>query len=417
MLSVWMARWRRDAAAQGAVALLALTVLGVFLAGAYRKADRPIGYDVHCFLATARAVRAGGNPYLAELPIPYNYPLFVCTAAVPLTFLPEWLVHAGWFVATVAAWACAAFLLVRRLPASTGLVWDRGLLLPLVGASLLLIGPIQSQSAERPDERLRPSPLRAVLVRLARRSGRPRRLVVGRGRIAQTGSRPVLRAASAATVVGRPRAGLPLDRRPVRGAPRPFPGDRRARRLLVLRPALPIGRAANVCPLRPVAHFYTLHGALSWLAPACKTALAAKVGAALVVLAPLCVVDGRGGGPAAWRRFALLEAYLAAILLLSPLSEPHHLTLLLPCAWVTALRGWRRPDVLCGRSCWNCYPMDFFPSGKSWEGRWNFWPWPGCSQPPSVAPTVRRGRIRGDGEGRISRWERPRRARIVGSRC
>src|SRR5206468_5469499 len=131
MRSARTGRWHDRTAVQVAGVVLGLLLLGFFLVGAYHKANRPGGYDVHCFLATARALGAATDPYALDLPIPYNYPLFAATAAIPLTLLPEALVHGAWFAATLAAWVGVAVLLVGRWPL------DRVPWVPLGLASLL----------------------------------------------------------------------------------------------------------------------------------------------------------------------------------------------------------------------------------------------------------------------------------------
>jgi hypothetical protein len=144
MLSAWIARWRGRRPVQIVAAIFGLAALSICLKETFERAYRSGGYDVHCFLATARAVRVGANPYLLELSIPYNYPLLACTAAIPLTFLPQPIVHAGWFLATLAAWLCAANLLVRRLPPFKVNVWRPELWLPLGIGCLLLFGQMQN---------------------------------------------------------------------------------------------------------------------------------------------------------------------------------------------------------------------------------------------------------------------------------
>lgn len=331
MLSAWMARQRYQPRVQVTVVVVALAVLAFFLAGAYGKARRPGGYDVHCFLAAARAVRAGLDPYLADMPIRYNYPLLPGTAAVPLTFLPEAVVHAGWFLASLAAWLAAAALLVGRWTGDRG----PGLLLPLGCAALLLLGPIQNHLLNGQTDAF--VLLACVLFWTDWHEGRPRRAAwwLGLGvslklvpalffvPLVLRRSWPVLAAACLWVLV-----------------------------LSVALPALFLGtgvlsayghysRALLLAELTTSAHSlqyphcYSLYGALTRLAPAWQTSLGARAAAVLVVLLPLCALEWRASP---WRRLLHLETYLAAILLLAPVSQPHHLTLLLPCAWLTALR-------------------------------------------------------------------------------
>src|SRR5262249_18562390 len=142
MIAACIASLRHRPAVKTAVAWFGVLALGGLFAFVWARAPGPGGYGVHCFLPTARAARAGHNPYLAETSIPYNYPLLACTAAVPLTFLPEPVVHVGWFLATLAAWTAVAFLLVNRLRPVTGIGWDGGLLLPFVLAVVLIYGAV-----------------------------------------------------------------------------------------------------------------------------------------------------------------------------------------------------------------------------------------------------------------------------------
>lgn len=364
MLSAWMSRQRHRPAVQTAVVLAALATAAVFLACAYQKAGRPGGYDVHCYLATARAVRAGDNPYLVDLPIPYNYPLFACTAAVPLTFLPEWFLHGAWFVAALAAWAVAAYQLVRRLPPEAGACWDSKLLLPLLGSSLLLIGAVQNHLLNGQTDAL--ILLLCVLFWFDWREGRGGRAAFWLGLGVSIKLVPALFL-------------VPLLLRRSWGVV-----ALTCLWVVVLCVALPAlflgadvldayayyGRHFLLAELQTSVHsdlfphIYTLHGALSWLAPACRTSLTAKAAAALAVVGPLGEAAWRGDGGSPWRRFALLEAHLAGILLLSPLSEPHHLTLLLPCAWLTALRWLAAPRRRLWTELLELAPYALFPLWK-----------------------------------------------------
>jgi hypothetical protein len=372
MLSAWIARWRRHRGVQIAVAVVGLAISGIFLKATFDKAYRPGGYDVHCFLATARAVRAGGNPYLVELPIPYNYPLLACTAAVPLTFLPEPIVHAGWFLAPLAAWACAAGLLMRRLPPFAGNVCRPEMWLPLAFGSLLLFGPIQNHLLNGQTGAF--VLLLSVLFWIDWNEGH--------------GGRAALWLALGVSLKLVPALFfLPLLMRrswSVLGLTCVW--------IVVLSVALPaLFLGAGVLPayeyyartfllaelhgpphVDPFGHCYTLYGTLAWLIPAWKTSLTAKIGAALLVVFPLCTLEWRGVASSAWRRFALLEAYLAAILLLTPMSETHHLTLLLPSAWLMTLRWTTVPRRPLWAELLDLAPFFLFPLWKVLGGPLEF---------------------------------------------
>jgi hypothetical protein len=372
MLSAWMADWRRRRPVQIAVAVVGLAILGLYLKETFNKAYRPGGYDVHCFLATARAVRAGGNPYRLDLPIPYNYPLFACTAAVPLTFLPESIVHAGWFLATLAAWVCAANLLVRRLSPSAGNVWRPEWWLPLGFAGLLLFGPIQNHLLNGQTGAF--VLLLCLLFWIDWHGGRGGCAAFWLGMGVSLKLVPALFFVPLVmrrswSVLGLTCVWIVI--------------------LSVALPALFLGtgvvpayeyyaRTFLFCELHgpahsdPFGHCYTIYGTLTQLVPAWKTSLTAKAAAALLVLFPLCALEWQGATSSTGRRFALLETYLAAILLLTPLSETHHLTLLLPCAGLMTLRWTADPHRPLWAELVDLTPFLLFPLWKVLGGPLEF---------------------------------------------
>ncbi len=371
MLSTWIACRRRQPVAQIAVALIGLAISLVFLTQTFSKAYRPGGYDVHCFLATAKALRAGGNPYLLELPIPYNYPLLACTAAVPLTFLPEPVVHAGWFLATLAAWACAACLLVRRLAPLHAAAW-REWSLPLTAGSLLLFGPIQNHLLNGQTGAF--VLLLSVLFWIDWNEGRGARAALWLGLGVSLKLVPAL-------------FFVPLLMRRSWGVMGPT-----CVWIVLFSVALPaLFLGAGVFPAYeqyvrnfllaelhgpvhadPFGHCYTIYGTLGWLVPAWKSSTSLKIGAALLVLSPFAALELRRRASSMWRRFALLEAYLAAILLLTPLSETHHLTLLLPSAWLMAMRWTAAPRPRLWMEILDLTPFLLLPLWKVFGGPFEF---------------------------------------------
>jgi hypothetical protein len=367
MLSGWIARWRYHPPLQVAVVLLGLALLGVILVGSHGKASRPIGYDVHCFLNAARAIRAGVNPYVVDMPIRYNYPLLAGTAAIPLTYLPPALLHTGWFLAELASWSAVLALLIARWTAVTGLARDRGLLLPLAGACLLLIGPIQNHLLNGQTDAF--VLLFCLLFWLDWQEARPRRAALWLGLGVSLKLVPALffvplllrRSWSVLTLTCVWIVVLSV------ALPALFLGSEVVSSYAhYVRNVLQVELTASAhSALYP--HTYTLFGALTWLEPAWKTSLAVKVAAGLAVVIPLCAVEW-WGSVAPWRRLARLEAYLAGILLLAPLSQPHHLTLLLPGAWLLGLR-WVTSPVRSGRrEVLDLAPFALFPLWKALGG-------------------------------------------------
>jgi hypothetical protein len=357
MLSAWIRRWRTRPAVQGAVLVLGLLLLGVFLVAASHKAARPGGYDVHCFLSAARAIQAGGDPYQVPMPIPYNYPLFAGTATIALLLLPEGILHLLWFLATLAAWATTARLLAR----TAGAVVDRRLLLPLGLASLQLLGPIQNHLLNGQTDAL--VLLLCVLFWIDWHEQRPGQAAFWLGLgislklvpalffvpLLLRRSWAVLAAACVWIVV------LSV------GLPALFLGDgvfsayeHYAQALL-----LPEWNAAIHSAQYP--HDYTLRGALAWMVPAWKTSLLIRGLAILLVVGPLCLLERRSSRSGS--DLPGLEAYLAGILLLAPLSQPHHLTLLLPVVWLQALR-WVSSEHVGRGELLALVPFALFPLWK-----------------------------------------------------
>jgi hypothetical protein len=362
MLSTGTDRWRDRTTAVVGVLLLWLLILGFFLIGTYSKARRPGGYDVHCFLSTARAIRAGTDPYHLELPIPYNYPLFAATAAITLTFLPESVVHGAWFAATLAAWIAVAVLLVTRWTRATGLPCDRGVWAALGLSSLLLLGPIQNHLLNGQTDAF--VLLSCVLFWLSWHEGRPGWAAFWLGLGVSLKLVPAL--FFVPLVVRRSWSVLA-------GAcgwivllsvvlPGLFLGTG------VLTAYEHYGRTVLLAELSTSIHSaqyphnYTVGGALTWLVPAWQGLLSIKVLAALLVVVPLCAIER--GEPSPVRTVARLEAYLAGILLLAPLSQPHHLTLLLPAVWLLALRWLSDPERSWRGKLLGLVPYALFPLWK-----------------------------------------------------
>ena len=83
-----------------AAAVVATVVLG---AQTWHKAFRPGGNDLTSYLLSARALWDGQSPYGLDTPFPYIYPLFLAFVIIPLAMLPYGAAVISWFAASVAA--------------------------------------------------------------------------------------------------------------------------------------------------------------------------------------------------------------------------------------------------------------------------------------------------------------------------
>jgi Glycosyltransferase family 87 len=358
MLATWIAR-RHSPSVQAGVLVVALALAGFFLVEALGKAMRPNGYDVHCFLTTAEAVRAGTNPYLVEMPIPYNYPLFACSAAVPLTYLPQSVVHVGWFLATLAAWIGACRLVVQRW---IGAPLDRGLLLPLGAATLLLIGALQNHLLNGQTDAF--VLLLCVAFWIDLHEGRSSRAALWLGLGVSLKLVPAL--FFLPLILRRSWGTLALSCVWIVvlsvGLPALFLGTE------VMPSYVHYAKTVLLTELHTSAqsvqfpHNYTLFGALTWLVPAWRHNLIVRLLATLAVVGPLALLERRDGSSR--QQLARFEAYLAGILLLAPLSQPHHLTLLLPAVWMLALRWVAMPRRPWWMIALELAPFALFPLWK-----------------------------------------------------
>lgn len=86
----------------GVIVILIILTL-VTLAQVYRKAYRRGGYDFTCYLTATKAFWNGQNPYLAPNSFPFIYPLFFAFSLYPLAILPYWLANVLWFLLNLLA--------------------------------------------------------------------------------------------------------------------------------------------------------------------------------------------------------------------------------------------------------------------------------------------------------------------------
>jgi alpha-1,2-mannosyltransferase len=97
-----------------AAALVATIVLAV---QTWQRAFRAGGNDLTSYLLSARALGEGHSPYGLQTTFPYLYPLFLAFALIPLAALPYGVAVASWFAASVAALGA----ILRRLASGSEL--------------------------------------------------------------------------------------------------------------------------------------------------------------------------------------------------------------------------------------------------------------------------------------------------------
>ncbi len=88
-------------------------VLLIFFVQMFGKAYRKEGWDFSSYLLSSKAFFSSVNPYTTGSIYPFIYPLFVCIILFPLTTLPYWFACVVWFILSVLAIYYLAFLILR----------------------------------------------------------------------------------------------------------------------------------------------------------------------------------------------------------------------------------------------------------------------------------------------------------------
>lgn len=332
-----------------AVFLLA-ALAAVFWVQTYHKANRPIGYDVHAYLDSATAMASGENPYRVDRPIWCLYPPFFAVAAIPLTWLPEPVVHGTWFLVNVAALLLTMRLVVTHSASFTGIAWNRSAIVPSAAVVLILLGPIQNHLLNGQCNLL------ILLICLAFW------LAHERGRPASGGF--YLALGASLKLVPAIFAPLLIIRRSWRALawttgfsvlfgllPGLFLGSRLVDVYRFYFDVVLLGEARSGAFSSMHPHDFTAAGFLSWLLPLWSGSLAIRIAGAAMVVVPLLVVDARRrrsnpdqtASEAIGQGLWILSGFLAAILLISPMSETHHLVYLLPAVSIITLKAVGQP--------------------------------------------------------------------------
>lgn len=310
----------------------------VLLLQTIHKAGRPQGSDLAAYLAAARALLTGHDPYVTQGRFYYMYPLPVAFLAIPLTFLPWTLAVTLWFLVSVGAlvWGAGVLrdLAVEYLDfdASPGLErWAFGAALWFV-----LFAPIQNDLLNGQIN----FPVLLLCLLFLRAFLRARNLQAAMF-LAGAVSIKITPALLLVFAVARRRwsvvAGTVLATIALWLSPLPLVG----RDLIGYYETL----FGYVLPFAAQGLFPAPHGVAfsmnrlaspwlgRWVGPFGVRALAAALPLAVLALLELNGLRRRSRGRDVW----IFTAYLLAILLATPFSEVHHLVYLVPAASLVGL--------------------------------------------------------------------------------
>jgi alpha-1,2-mannosyltransferase len=93
---------------------LIAAAVGVFLlVQMFGKAYKEQGNDFTSYLFSASALIHGQNPYATGSMFPYVYPLFLCVVLLPFALVPYWLANLLWFLIGVSAAVASTVIMLR----------------------------------------------------------------------------------------------------------------------------------------------------------------------------------------------------------------------------------------------------------------------------------------------------------------
>lgn len=322
-----------------AAALVLLVAAGVvWCSQAVRKAERRTGNDLVGYLEASRALYAGADPYHLPDRFPYIYPLFLAAAIRPLASVPLPAASVAWF----ALQAACLWYVLRTAGAHAGIGEAD---LPVAAAAIVAVfGDVVQNEFLNGQVNVIVLALAVSAIHLTDRRPRAAALLLGVA-IAlkltpalfllywtlERRFRIVLESVLWATVLI--------------ASPWLIVGDR----LWVLYDSYVrefiFDRTASADP-HAEAIFFTPYGLWGWLTSSAPGRVVI-IGSSLAVIAALVIWKLRAvpARAATWRR-SDAWIFAAATPLLSPMSEVHHLTSLLPAATIDAAAVRRRPGGL-----------------------------------------------------------------------
>jgi len=347
----------------------------------FQKAYRPIGYDFTSYLLSAEALWNGRNPYHTNTGFAYIYPLFLAFVLIPLTAVPYWLSNLLWFGLSIFCLLAGCLCLLKIAKDDTGTVVDRRLAVPALVLFLFFLSPIQSN--------LRNGQVNLIVLFccvLFFRNWAQYRVVAGSAWLGAAIAIKLMPAVLLMFLVVRRQFRALAYTLCFAALFCMIPGTVAGGKLseyyrdyahFFLLPSLMASSSGAAPPVkaeakesRPVPLSFTLQGAIQFVFSECKGSSWPKYAGLLITIAALFAVDvasvrsswrqphrdatlrgasGKGidasvprgtcaalAGSDVW----LFCEYLLACLLISPMSETHHLVFVIPAAMLVGAKTW-----------------------------------------------------------------------------
>ncbi len=107
----------------------------------HNKIYRDVDYDFISYLLSAKALLNGANPYHTGTAFPFVYPLFLAMLLIPLSILPYWLTNFLWFGISLSALLFSVYFILRMATRHKGLTQY---IVPLIFLFILFFGIVQN---------------------------------------------------------------------------------------------------------------------------------------------------------------------------------------------------------------------------------------------------------------------------------
>jgi hypothetical protein len=322
----------RQRTVRAALILLFIAAGVVWCSQAIRKAERRYGNDLTGYLAASRALYAGADPYHLPDRFPYIYPLFLAAVIRPLASVPAPVASVFWFVLQSAC----LWYVIRTAGAHAGLPGTDRLI--AAAAIVAVFGDVLQNEFLNGQVNLIVLALAVAAVHLTERKPRIAAALLGIAVavkltpalfllywLVERRYRLVVESVAWASVlIASPWLVVQSRLWPMY--------SRYLQEFIFARVSSPDPETRAI--------FFTFHGFWAWFKGSAAGGVA-TLSASLAVVAVLVFWHHRSRRPCA------SSVYAAGIPLLSPMSEVHHLTFLIPATVINA-GAWRDRVVLAG---------------------------------------------------------------------
>jgi alpha-1,2-mannosyltransferase len=108
----------------------------------FSRANRSDGYDFKSYLLTSEALWEGDNPYQTGSPFPYIYPLFLAVILAPFAYIPYWLANLLFLLINIFGLVAIYVIMIKLLSKESISILNH--IFPLLILCIVFINIIQN---------------------------------------------------------------------------------------------------------------------------------------------------------------------------------------------------------------------------------------------------------------------------------